>query len=38
MHVIAPIAGPLLLGVLALATGLVLRLTKLSLPSYVEEA
>jgi len=37
-QVIAPIAGPLLLGVLALATGLVLRLTKLPLPSYVEEA
>jgi serine/threonine protein kinase/CHASE2 domain-containing sensor protein len=37
-HVIAPIAGPLLLGLLALTAGLVLRLTKLSLPSYVEEA
>jgi serine/threonine protein kinase len=37
-HVIAPLAAPLLLGVLALTTGLVLRLTKLSLPSYVEEA
>jgi eukaryotic-like serine/threonine-protein kinase len=37
-HVIAPVAGPLLLGVLALSAGLVLRLTKLSLPAYIEEA
>lgn len=37
-RVIAPIAGPLILGLLALSTCLVLRLTKLSLPDYVEEA
>jgi serine/threonine protein kinase/CHASE2 domain-containing sensor protein len=37
-HVIAPVAGPVFLGVLALSAGLVLRLTKLSLPAYVEEA
>jgi serine/threonine protein kinase/CHASE2 domain-containing sensor protein len=37
-HLLVPVAAPLLLGVVALGTGLVLRLTKLSIPSYVEEA
>jgi len=37
-QVIVPVAGPMILGVLALSACLVLRLTKLSLPVYVEEA